>query len=104
MRFELLVVPDCPYQAAAGELFRSSLAAAGLPTQFSAVVVSDPTTAEHSRFTGSPSFFADGRDLLPDNQKPGIACRLYATERGLSGLPDQQSLVDALKAVAAAGH
>lgn len=104
VRFELLVVPHCPYEAAAADLFRSSLATAGLPTQISSVVVSDPATAERSSFSGSPSFFADGLDLLPDNQEPGIACRLYATGRGLSGLPDEQSLVDALRAAAATGH
>lgn len=103
MRFELLVVPDCPHEAEAAALFRSALAAAGQSAVFSSVVVvADPATAKRLNFAGSPSFFASGRDLIPGDRGAAIACRLYPTQRGISGLPDLDSLVDALQAVAAA--
>lgn len=103
MRFELLLVPNCPHEAEAAALFRSALAAAGQSTLFSPVVVADLDTAKRLNFTGSPSFFAGHHDLLPDHREPAIACRLYTTTRGLSGLPDLDSLVDALQTAAGTG-
>lgn len=96
MRLELLVVPECPNGGAAADLFRASLAAAGVGADVATIVVTDQDTAIRLGFTGSPSFFLDGHDLLPDGGPPGVACRLYTVHGNLAGLPEQQALIDAI--------
>ncbi|MFC6705381.1 alkylmercury lyase [Flexivirga alba] len=100
MRFELLVVPDCPHAAAAEAVYDSVLARAGLSTTVVVVVVDDDTAAVQRGFVGSPSFFADGRDLLPaPGARPAVACRVYRDEHGRpSGLPTEQVLLAAIRA------
>ncbi|WP_306908370.1 hypothetical protein [Arthrobacter sp. B3I9] len=51
-------------------------------------------------FQGSPSFIAAGQDLFPSVAGPGISCRVYQTDQGLSGLPSVESLRAALRGLA----
>lgn len=97
MNFELLVVPDCPHQDTAAQLFRSCLDALGIDANPTVRVVADTDTAVRLGFTGSPSFFCDGHDVLPQHSAPAIACRLYHTSKGASPTPDQHTLTDAIK-------
>ena len=68
MGIELLVVPDCPRQAAAVDLLDVALAGVGLPAAFSVVTVADVDDATRRRFIGSPTFQADGMDLFPQHR------------------------------------
>jgi hypothetical protein len=50
-------------------------------------------------FAGSPTFIIDGRDLFgPAPAVGGLACRVYRTATGLSGVPEVAELVAALRA------
>jgi hypothetical protein len=95
---ELLVVRGCAHAEAAGVLLAHALAAEGLDPRFEVVLVDTAEQAQTQQFVGSPSFVVDGRDLFPSqNAAPGVACRIYRTERGLSGLPDESALRLALR-------
>jgi len=63
------------------------------------VVVPDAETAERLRFLGSPTIRVDGRDVEPGADARTayvLACRIYRTEHGLSGVPDERWVTDAL--------
>ena len=99
MHAELLVVPDCPNERRAFELFRSVVAGAGFEGEPSIVVVDTDEAAAERGFVGSPSFFVDGSDLLPViDTPPAVACRLYRSAAGdLSGLPSPERLAAAVR-------
>lgn len=102
MTVELLVVRDCAHAEAAGMVLARALAAEGLDPRFDVVLVDTSEQAQARDFLGSPSFVVDGRDLFasPDAVS-GVACRVYWTEQGASGLPDEAQLRLALKAAIA---
>jgi hypothetical protein len=63
------------------------------------VEVADLDAAYELRFLGSPTVRVDGRDIEPgadDRQEYVFACRVYKTEAGLSGQPDERWLHAAL--------
>ena len=93
---------DCAHAEAAGIVLAHALTAVGLDPRFEVVLVDTAEQAQARSFLGSPSFVVDGRDLFasPD-AVPGVACRVYWTERGLSGLPDESELRSALRAAVA---
>ena len=100
MKFELLVIPDCPHVAAAAELFRIALADVGLTREVMVRQVTDLRAAPPG-FAGSPTFLADGVDLIPTTSPlAGLTCRIYRSQSGSSGLPDLASLRQALKRAA----
>ncbi|MFJ6016146.1 hypothetical protein [Streptomyces sp. NPDC092952] len=102
MNIEILVVPDCPNEAPAAERLRRALDDVGLGgTAFTVRTVTDLAEAERAGFTGSPTFLVDGRDPFAEPGRPAaLACRVYATEDGLSGLPGPGRLREALLAAA----
>ena len=103
MRVELLLVPSCPNELAAAIVLRDALALAGRnDADFETVVIDSPEAAERRGFVGSPSFFLNGRDLLPTpDALPAVACRGYWGEsNALSGVPDVRTLAEAIRRVA----
>lgn len=63
--------------------------------------VHDPTAAKRLRFLGSPTIRVDGRDIEPgadERIEYVLACRVYRTEHGAAGVPDERWLRDALAA------
>ena len=62
IEIELLVIRDCPHQAAAEDLSRTALLDIGLPADFQVVTITDEADRD---FAGSPAFCADGADLFP---------------------------------------
>src|SRR4051794_2434237 len=101
MRIELVVVPDCPHEEAAGALLRRALDDIGLRSQsFEGVTVESLSVAEEMHFLGSPTFVVDGRDLFDEPGRPAaVACRIYPGGQPLPGL---RELRRALKEAAAA--
>jgi hypothetical protein len=99
MHIELMIVDGCPHADSAYRLFRQSLADVGLGhVEIETTVVASDEDAERRGFTGSPSFFADGHDLLPDpTVTPAVACRLYRGTAGVTPLPDARRLRQALE-------
>lgn len=101
MEIELLVVPDCPHQAAAETLLRTALADVGLPAGFHVITLTDADDAARYGFAGSPTFRADAVDLIPGvGKSTGLSCRIYRSGSSLGGLPDLPALRRALKRAA----
>ena len=68
--------------------------------------IPDANRAVKERFLGSPTVRLDGRDVDPGARQRtdyGLKCRLYHTTTGLSGLPPDQWILDAIAAHQAAG-
>lgn len=98
MKIEILVVPDCPHTEPAAELLRRALNDVGLRgATVTTRVVTGQGEAEQLGFTGSPTFLIDGHDPFVEAGRPaGLACRVYRTPEGLSGLPSLDHLRQAL--------
>jgi hypothetical protein len=97
---ELLWFADCPNQATARQMLAEVIAELAPGTPIRDVDATDPMTAEHLSFPGSPTIRVDGRDIDPSYVDPGDytpRCRLYRTESGLSGLPERRWIEDALR-------
>jgi hypothetical protein len=61
--------------------------------------VSDPDHAQRERFLGSPTVRVDGLDIDPGAEGRddyGLKCRIYQTPAGLTGLPSDEWILDAL--------
>lgn len=103
---ELLVIPECPHAEPAHLLVREVLAELGLgdlPVPIR--VISDQDDADRSGFVGSPTVLVGGVDPFAVPGTPAaVACRVYATPNGLSGLPDRAGLLDAISAHVGRAH
>lgn len=63
--------------------------------------IPDADTAQRERFLGSPSIRVNGRDIEPgagDRRDYGLKCRIYHTPGGLTGLPTDEWILDAIAA------
>jgi hypothetical protein len=68
------------------------------------VEVPDPDAALELRFLGSPTIRVDGRDVEPgaDRRRDFVlSCRVYRSERGFAGQPDETWIREALAEAAA---
>jgi len=64
------------------------------------VEVPDDAAAQSQRFLGSPTLRVDGRDVEPGAELRtdfGLKCRLYRTEDGFAGVPQDDWVLDALR-------
>jgi len=96
---ELLWFHDCPNHEATEALLRERMAQAGITASIHRVVVADEETGIRVHFPGSPSIRIDGIDVEPGWEWSGDGtprCRLYATSRGLRGVPDAEWIDAAL--------
>jgi hypothetical protein len=103
-RVEILYFDGCPSHEAARELVERVAAELDIEPETDLVEVCDPESAVRLRFLGSPTVRVDGRDVEPGAEKRGdfiLACRVYRTERGLSGQPDPGWVREALTEAAA---
>lgn len=102
MDIELLVIPDCPNDAAAAELIRTAVADTGVRATIARTVIASPDQAQQRGFTGSPTILLNGVDPFARPDAPvALSCRLYSTPDGLRGTPALRDLRQALKRVAA---
>ncbi len=70
-----------------------------LPICIDFVLVKDDQQAERLRFLGSPSFRINGTDLWPEErQYYALCCRVYATPKGLNGVPTVEMLRERIRA------
>lgn len=102
MDLELRTISGCPHTTPAGELFAQALSLEGIDP--AALSVREIDTDEHAKtlgFHGSPTFTIDGLDLFPADTAPAVTCRVYTTPRGMSGLPDLESLRATVRATLA---
>ncbi len=100
MKVELLYFDGCPGYEAMLPAMREVLASEGFEDKIELRSVETPEDAERERFLGSPTIRVNGRDIEPqadDRQDYGLKCRLYRTPDGLTGIPAEQLLVNALR-------
>jgi hypothetical protein len=97
---ELLVVADCPNESGALSVLRLACERAGLEAQpVRTTVISSPEQAQKRGFVGSPTILIDGVDpFAVPGQRPALACRVYATQAGRSGVPSLGAVISALTA------
>lgn len=98
MDLELRTIADCPNSAPAQALFMQALELEGLdPAAVAAREITNEAEAVDLNFHGSPSFIIAGGDLFDSTAEPAVACRVYPTRSGLQGLPELDSLRDAVR-------
>ena len=103
MDVEVLVVEDCPHGALASTLVAQTLLDIGL-TDVTVVttVIRTEREARLRHFCGSPTVLINGRDpFAHPGAAPALACRVYLTTEGSSGVPDARTLRRAFEDAAA---
>jgi hypothetical protein len=96
---EILTFEECPNRDRAVALVERVVADASGDVEVAIVDVPDAGAAERLRFLGSPTIRVDGRDIEPggaDRTDYVYGCRVYRTDAGLTGIPDERWLRDAL--------
>ena len=99
MRVEILYFDGCPNHHGARELVERVSSELGIAPEIRMVEVADLEAAERLRFLGSPTVRVDGRDVEPgaaDRDQYMLACRVYRLPTGISGVPDERWIRDAL--------
>jgi len=99
MHIEILHIEDCPNWEEAGARASRVLASLGYPEAVSYRLMRSAEDTRGTAFGGSPTLTSNGIDLFPGDQSPDLACRIYMTPNGLAGLPTEEQIADALKAV-----
>lgn len=100
-RVQVLSFAACPNAEPALALVERVGAELGIDADVETIEVEDADQAEALRFLGSPSIRVDGRDVEPgaDNRSDfALSCRVYSSESGLKGHPDERWLRDAFQA------
>jgi hypothetical protein len=103
-RVEILYFDGCPNHEAARTLVEHVAAELSIEPQVQLVRVDGPDAAAERRFLGSPTVRVDGRDVEPGadaRQEFVFSCRVYRSEHGFSGQPDEAWIRDALRKAAA---
>lgn len=98
-QIEVLTFAGCPHAQPALELVERIVDELALEASVRHVDVSDLEQAEAHRFLGSPSIRVNGRDIEPgagERTDYTLACRIYRTETGMTGEPDEHWLREAL--------
>jgi hypothetical protein len=98
---EVLTFEGCPHAEPALELVKRVIAESRVDATVRRVDVPDSEAAAAQRFLGSPTIRVNGRDIEPgvgERDEYVLSCRVYRTESGLKGEPDERWLRDALHA------
>lgn len=97
MEIDLLYVPDCPNHVIARNLVELALVRTRLVATVREREVHSPDEAQQLGMRGSPTILIDGEDPFADSSHPaGMACRLYRSDAGISGVPTLHQLIEAL--------
>lgn len=99
MKVEVLYFEGCPNHQPAVDALQSVLHELGIAARVESTRVHDQAEAAATDFIGSPTIRIDGVDVEPTDAPsvPRIACRIYRTSGGLSGVPDRATLTEALR-------
>jgi hypothetical protein len=99
MNVEILHIDDCSAWGDGLKNMIDALLGENLPVEIDLVLVKDDQQAERLKFLGSPSFRIDGMDLWPEEgQNYALSCRVYATTKGLVGVPSVEMLRERIRA------
>ena len=106
MNIDVLTFEGCPTGEATLTLVEHAIAEVGVSAVVNRVEVKDEEAARAYRFLGSPSVHVDGKDIEEARRADsdyGLACRLYRTPEGASGIPPAEMVRAAVRAAARAG-
>ena len=98
---EVLAFEGCPNTEPTIALVQRLVNEMRLDVEVRRVEVPDAETAVAQRFLGSPSIRVNGRDVEPGadaRSDYAFSCRVYRTESGLKGAPEERWLRNALRA------
>ena len=101
-RVEILYFEGCPNQEPARALVERLASNLGIEPQIELLEVADPD-AVALRFLGSPTVRVDGVDVEPGGEERrdfALSCRIYRSERGVAGQPDERWVREALSEAA----
>ena len=104
---EILYFDGCPNHEPAIALVERIGRELGIEPQIRLVNVPDQEAAQRLRFLGSPTVRVGGRDVEPHTEKRsdyGFSCRVFRTEAGVVGQPDECWVRDALVRAPAASR
>jgi glutaredoxin len=96
---EVLTFDGCPHAAATRELVARVVAELDAEADVVLIDVPDQEAAATHRFLGSPTVRVNGRDVEPGAERRDevvLGCRVYRTDAGLSGRPDEWLIRDAV--------
>jgi hypothetical protein len=96
---EILYFDGCPNHEAALALVEKVAAQLGLDADVRLIRVADAEAAARLRFLGSPTIRVGGRDVEPGAAGRTdfvLSCRVYRTEGGFAGQPDERWIRAAL--------
>jgi hypothetical protein len=99
VRIEILYFDGCPHHEQLLEHLPPLFAREGIDAEITLHNVRDAEHAQRERFLGSPTIRVGGRDIEPGVTRRtdyGLKCRIYQTANGLTGLPPDEWLLDAL--------
>ena len=99
MRIEVLYFDGCPNHEQLLERLPRLLERHGIDAEITLRNIPDGEAAQRERFLGSPTIRVGGRDVDPGARHRsdyGLKCRIYQTPDGLTGLPPDQLILDAL--------
>lgn len=98
---DLLYFEGCPNHEAARELIERIADEEAIDLELRLVEVTSIGETEHLRFLGSPTVRVNGHDIEPGADHRSdftLACRVYRTESGHTGVPPETWLRAALRA------
>ena len=96
---EILYFDGCPNHHPAIALVERISRELGIDPQLRLVNVPDQQAAQRLRFLGSPTIRVGGVDVDPDTAERddyALSCRIFRTEAGVSGQPDERWVREAL--------
>jgi Alkylmercury lyase len=96
---EILYFDGCPNHEPAVALVERVGHELGIEPQIRLVNVPDQEAAQRLRFLGSPTVRVDGRDVDPHEKEHddfALSCRIFRTEAGIAGQPDERWVREAL--------
>jgi hypothetical protein len=102
---EILYFDGCPNHEPAVALVERIDRELGTGAELRLVNVPDQEAATRLQFLGSPTIRVDGVDVDPSSAQRGdyaLSCRIFATDRGPAGQPEERWVRDALATAARA--
>ncbi len=97
---EILYFDGCPNHHPAIALVERVSRELGIEPEVRLVNVPDQAAAQRLRFLGSPTIRVAGRDVDPHSEGRGdyaLSCRVFRTEAGIVGQPDERWVREALR-------
>jgi hypothetical protein len=96
---EILTFEGCPNHEPAIALVERLARELGLRPEIRLVDVPDQEAAQRLRFLGSPTVLVGGCDVDPHTEERddyALSCRIFHTEQGMAGQPDERWVREAL--------